>query len=194
MGKSPQEELMEQAMAQQQAVIAAAEAERRRKPEDIKFSGVTNDDGTLKDMYKAQYTGDKYAGIANEALGQNIKGARNTAAQQTMGAQANARSQLAQRGGVQGGMASRLAQTGQQQQMLANQNITSDQIKGAGDIQQKAFDVNAGAEKANLGLMTSDVAARQGFAQDQYKTKMGAWAAENLSSAQKQYATPAGKK
>lgn len=192
MGKSPKEELQEKMQAQIAAVYAADEAKRR--PQEIAYSGVTNDDGTLKDLYKTQYTGDKYAGIANEALGQNIKGARNTAAQQTMGAQANARSQLAQRGGVQGGMASRLAQTGQQQQMLANQNITSDQIKGAGDIQQKAFDVNAGAEKANLGLMTGDVSAKNDFSQNKYRTQMAEWAAKNVSNTQKQYAPEKGKK
>lgn len=166
----------------------------KNKPKDIEYTGVTDQTGQLKDIYKTKYTGDKYKDIAGQALGQNIKGARNTAAQQAMGAQANARSQLAQKGGLQGGMASRLAQTGMQQQMLSNQQIGSDLAKGTSDIEQKAFDINAGAEKANLGLMVGDVANKQNFSMDKYKTQMADWAAQNLSAAQRQYAPKEGKK
>jgi hypothetical protein len=166
----------------------------KARPQDVKFEGVTDETGQLKDIYKTQFTGDKYKDIAGQALGQTTKGARQTAAQQAMGAQANARSQMAQKGGMQGGMASRLAQTGMQQQMLANQQIGSDLAKGRGDIEQKAFDINAGAEKANLALMTGDVGAKRDFSMDKYKTQMGEWASRNLSDAQKQYAPKAGKK
>ena len=194
MGKSAQEQQNEDIQKQLVAKLQADAAERARRPEDIKYAGVTDEQGNLIDKYKTQMTGDKYAGIAGEALDRNTAAARGTAAAGQAGAEANARAALATRGGLQGGMASRLAQTGAQQQMLGQQNITSDMLKGKGDIQQKAFDVNAGAEKANLDLLTGDVANKQNFAQDQYKTKMAAWASENLSQSQKANATPAGKK
>ena len=162
-------------------------------PKAPTFTGITDKDGNLDPKFKLS-DGTGYAGIANAANQQGATNASNVAAQSNMGAQANARTALATRGGLSGGAALRLAETGQQNLANNRQDIQNTMMKNANDIQSKQFDITRQAEQGNIGNLVSNQSALNAFNLGQYKDQMQAWAADKSANAQAAAANSGGKK
>jgi hypothetical protein len=153
------------------------------KPEDAKFVGMTNEDGSLADRFKMS-DGSAYTDIANQRLASDVATGRDQAAAQAGGAAASARNSIASRGGLSGGMAALLARNMQSDLMNANQGITSKQIGAGQDIQAKQFAIGREAETSNVGALRGNQAALNEFTQNKYASDMGAWGANNTANAQ----------
>jgi hypothetical protein len=164
---------------------AMAELDPGAKPVSVGYQGVTDDKGMLKDQFKLS-GGDAYTKLAQERLATDTAAARNNASQGAAGAEANARTALATRGGLQGGVAARLAMQNQKNRMAAQQDVTAQQTRGQQDIASKQFDIGREAEQSNLAATRADQLARNQYNQANYAQQMQAWAAGKAGQAQLQ--------
>lgn len=175
--------MLQKQMQTAQAQAAAAQAQLNAGPQRPDFKGLTGEDGQLLDKYKLS-DGSQYGQIATNALNQQTAQGMNNAAQSNMGAQAQARTALATRGGLGGGAALRLAQSGQQNLANARQDVGSAAAQGAQGIQQKQYDIGREAEKANVGNLIKNQAGLNEFDLKKYGDQMQAWAADKSANAQ----------
>lgn len=182
---------------------------RAQRPEDYNYtSQIDPSTGMLKSQYQMQ-GGDVFNQLKQQASGagpstwanmmlQNQQtaqqGALGQAQGQSLQAQANARNQLAMRGGLGGGSRLALARGGQQDLMNAQQGIASQGLAQRGnilanDVQQKQDLLKglAGGEQQMQQFNISNALKEQGnieaAKQQTYGKKMEEWGAERQAQA-----------
>lgn len=168
-----------------------AQQQQMARPERVQFTGLTDQAGNLQDRFKLS-GGEGYTAIANKRLQQDLAKGKEEAAAQAAGAQAQARNQLASRGGLGSGTAALLARQGMTDQLNALQGVTQKGIEGGQGIAEKQFDIGREAEKANVANLIGNQQALNQYNLGMYGQDMAAWGANQTANAQIRASKPKG--
>lgn len=152
------------------------------RPGDSQYYGLTDDQGNLQDKYKLS-NGDQYTQLAQNRLTQDLANSRDRASMQGAGNLANARNQMASRGGLSGGAAALLNRQSMTDQTNAQQGITGQGLQSQQNIGEKQFDIGREAEKTNLSNLIGDRQGLNSFNQNKYNQQMAEWAANQSANA-----------
>jgi hypothetical protein len=140
------------------------------------FQSIRDASGNLMDQFKLGDSS-KWQGMMTGKINDATQSQLQSAAQQQAGANAQAASGLAMRGGLGGGARERMAQAGANALALGQQGIRGSGQKSLWDVATKGEEMNLGARESDVNRLLQDVQGQNLFAKDLYgeelKKKIG---------------------
>lgn len=154
------------------------------RPEAAAFLNPVTDfqNGTLNSAY--QLSGPEayiQAALAQQSAEENALGDK--ASSQAAGANTNALSQLASRGGLRGGSAQRLAMMSQRNVGQALQDVNMQGMQNRAQIGLQGEGMKRDTEKYNLGTKLGAMNSQNEYNANKYNQQMQAWAANKQAQA-----------
>lgn len=144
-----------------------------------------------------------WRGLMDQQMGLKYSGMSDQLAQQQAGQLGQARSALAMRGGLRGGSAERLATQGMQQGLLERQRMArqraeegmgyniqdelnrQQQVQALGQMDLQRAQFGQSQEQFNIGNTLAELARKNAFDLDRYRSAMQEWGARATAAAMK---------